>query len=307
MVPDINEIDLQVSNTYADAYRSILNKRIHDKDEEDFIVPKLNGTSNWRDFKDKLILKLSTNKGTRDILLEYLTDISERTVTCANTNLTSVNNVDDFPLINDANFSKENATHFGPGYNNDNSSFFTLQKKLFINTPAYNHIFDSAGTKDGRKEFFSLCSYYEDEDYIQHNIQNAFNKLNNNYYKGEHPRHNFEKFVSINLEAHRLLFEAKYNNGLGMDNTTKIQHFQSSVNIDAGLEHTLTTARTNKLLQGSFQSFISFPLAEVDNKGDRKPQLSYAWYRRVSVLERGLRGGRGGQHPFRGRGRGRGR
>ena len=95
MVPDINEIDLQVSNTYADAYCSILNKRIHNKDEEDFIVPKLNGTSNWRDFKEKLILKLSTNKGIRDILLEYLTNASERTVTCANTNLTSVNNVDD--------------------------------------------------------------------------------------------------------------------------------------------------------------------------------------------------------------------
>ena len=70
MVPDINDIDLQVSNTYVDIYRSILNKSEHDKDKEDVTVPKLNSTSNWRDFKDTLILKLSTNKGTRDVLLE---------------------------------------------------------------------------------------------------------------------------------------------------------------------------------------------------------------------------------------------
>ena len=90
--------------------------------------------------------------------------------------------MDNFPLVNDANFSKENATHVGPGCKNDNSSFFTLQNKLLIDTPAYNHISDLAGTKDGHKASFSLCTYYEGEDYIQHNIQNALDKLNNTYY-----------------------------------------------------------------------------------------------------------------------------
>ena len=78
--------------------------------------------------------------------------------------------MDEFPLVNDVDFSKENAKHFGPGYKNYNSTFFILQKKLSINTPAYNHISDSAGTKDGRKALFSLCTYDEGEDYIQRNI-----------------------------------------------------------------------------------------------------------------------------------------
>ena len=83
-----------------------------------------------------------------------------------------------------------------------------------MNTPAYDHISDSAGTKDGRKAFFSLCTHYEGKDYIQHNVKNVFDKLNNTYYKGEHIQHNFEKFVGTHLEAQRIFFEAKYNNGL---------------------------------------------------------------------------------------------
>jgi len=121
-----------------------------------------------------------------------------------------------------------------------------------INITAYNHISDSAGTKDGRKVFFLLCTYSEGEDYIQRNIQNAFDKLSNTYYKGEHSRHKFEKFVVTHLEAHCLLFESKYNNGLGIDNATKIQHFQSGIKIDTEVEYALTTARIKRLSQGDF-------------------------------------------------------
>jgi len=46
IIPDINEMDLQVSKDYADIYRAILNKKDHDDQEKDVTVPKSNGASN---------------------------------------------------------------------------------------------------------------------------------------------------------------------------------------------------------------------------------------------------------------------
>ena len=91
-----------------------------------------------------------------------------------------------------------------------------------------------------------------------------------------------------------------------MDNATKIQHFQGVIKIYTRLEYALTTARTNKLSQRDFQSFISFLSAEGDNKGIRKNQLSSTQSHMIAGLEGGSRGGKGEQYNFRGRGRGRG-
>ena len=56
IVPYINEIDLHVSKDYVNIYCAILNKENHDNQEDGVTVPKLNGASDWRDFKDKLII-----------------------------------------------------------------------------------------------------------------------------------------------------------------------------------------------------------------------------------------------------------
>ena len=49
--------------------------------------------------------------------------------------------------------------------------------------------------------------------------------LNNTFYKGETKAFSFEKYVAKHLEAHRLLFEVRYNSGNVMENAMKIQHF----------------------------------------------------------------------------------
>jgi len=58
-----------------------------------------------------------------------------------------------------------------------------------------------------------------------------------------------------------------------MDDATKIQHLKNGIKADAGLEHALTTACTNRLAQGDFQSYVTFLLAEVDAKNKRRVQL----------------------------------
>ena len=81
-----------------------------------------------------------------------------------------------------------------------------------------------------------------------------------------------------------------------MDDSTKIQHLKSGIKLDAGLEHAMTTARTNKLAAGDFQGYVSFMSAEVDIKSQRLKQLSSSRSRMISGLRGGFRGGgaRGG-------------
>ena len=49
-----------------------------------------------------------------------------------------------------------------------------------------------------------------------------------------------------------------------MHDVTKIQRLKNSIKADARLEHALTTARTNRLAQGDFQSCVTFLLVEVE-------------------------------------------
>ena len=81
-----------------------------------------------------------------------------------------------------------------------------------------------------------------------------------------------------------------------MDDATKIQHLKSGIKLDAGLEHAMTTARTNKLATVDFQGYVSFMAAEVDVKSQCLKQLNSSHSRTIS----GIRGG------FCGGGRGRG-
>ena len=55
-----------------------------------------------------------------------------------------------------------------------------------------------------------------------------------------------------------------------MDDATKIQHLENGIKADAGLEHALTTACTNRLAQGDFQSYVTFLSAEVDARNKRR-------------------------------------
>jgi len=301
-IPDISSIDQNMADELGSLYIASLRKC--DVTEEGGLVklPSLTGSTNWRAFKDKLLLKLSTMKSTRGITLEYIADATIRPITRGNATKILVDKID----VSDEEYIRSHATHFGIYFKEDDANAAIMLKKVLLNTPAYNHITQAITNKSGKQAISSLRNYYEGEDFIERNIEQAFAALNNTFYKGEHKNFNFEKFVAIHLEAHRLLNEANYNNGAGMDNATKIQHLKSGIKLDAGLEHAMTTARTNKLAQGDFQGYVSFMAAEIDVKTQRLKQLNSSRSRMIAGLQGGFRGGsRGGGRGVRG-GRGRG-
>ena len=304
-IPDIDEIDSDMADLFGKQYQASLRTKVEDEEEIVTKIPDLTGANNWRDFKEKFIMKLSTIKGTRGIPIDYVVDTTIRNATRANAAKIEVAIMD----VPEDEIIRSTATHFGSFFKEDSKRVLIMLKKLLLNKPAYNHIAEACKQKNGKRAFFDLEAYYEGEDYVERNIVSAFETLNNTFYKGETKAFKFEKYVAKHLEGHRLLFEANYNSGNGMDNATKIQHLKAGIKLDAGLEHALTTARTNKLAQGDFGGFVSFLAAEVGNRNVRLKQLNTSRSRMVAGLQGGFRGGRGGRgrgNTFRGRG-GRGR
>ena len=300
-IPDIDLVTADIADDLGSNYLSSLRKNEVSDDGNLVKLPSLTGSANWRAFKEKLTLKLSTMKSTRGISLEYIADSTPRAITRANAVKTLVDTID----VHDEEFICSHATHFGKYFKEDTANVATMLKKTLVNTPAYNHIAQNITNKNGQAAIVSLAKYYEGEDFVERNIEQAFAALTNTFYTGEHKNFNFEKYVAVHLEAHRLLNEANYNNGNGMDNATKIQHLKSGIKLDAGLEHAMTTARTNRLAAGDFQGYVSFMAAEVAVKSQRLKQLSSSRARMISGLRGGFRGGgRGGGGGRNGRGGG---
>ena len=230
-IPDIDQVTADIADDLGSNYLSSLRKIEVPEDGNSVKLPSLTGSGNWRAFKEKLILKLSTMKSTRGISLEYIADATTRVITRANAAKTLVDTID----VNDEEFICNNATHFGKYFKEDAASVAMMLKKALVNTPAYNHIAQDVTNKNGKAAVASLGKYYEGEDFVERNIEQAFAALSNTFYKGEHKNFNFEKYVGVHLEAHRLLNEASYNNGNGMDETTKIQHLKSSIKLKTNL------------------------------------------------------------------------
>ena len=78
-----------------------------------------------------------------------------------------------------------------------------------------------------------------------------------------------------------MLENCNFNNGSGLDNTTKTQQFKSGIRLEAGLDVALNTSRSDPTYRG-FDHLVSFLYTEVDQKVIRGQQVSTASNRRVS-------------------------
>ncbi len=245
------------------------------------------------DFRDKFTTKLSATIGMRDIPLDYVIDDTPRQVTRANATMNEVETLD----LDDNNVFRTLTVHFGAAFKKDNQVVWLLLKKYLLGLPSYNHISRFDATKNGKGAWKTLKDFFEGEDFRERMRETAFSRLTSTFYKGENNRFNFEKFIQIHKEAHKMLEDAEYGT-CGMDNATKIQHFKQGIKAKAGLETALTQVRANPIYK-DFDQLISFLTAEVEHKSLRKKQLGNGRDRNVSGLghqhnngQRG-RGGRG--------------
>ena len=272
VIPDLSIITRAKASDYYKVYEGLLeeNKAEPEKDVET-TIPELKGASNWRSFRDLVTMKLSMIQGKAGFPIVYVIDKTDRAANRANIRREEINSVN----FEEDDIFTTRPVHFGKSFKEDNKRVWNVIKSLLLKTSSYDHIIDCNRTMNGRKAWDTLVTFYEGEDFKQRLQDDAFILLNNSIYKGNTNRNTFESYVNKHLKAHKLLMEAGYNQGIGMDDSTKIQHFKSGIRFEAGLEHALTTARTMGLQKGTFQSFVSFLSAEVDQKNSRKRELQH--------------------------------
>jgi len=176
---------------------------------------------------------------------------------------------------------------------NDNKLVWNLLANALLAKPGYNHISSFNTSKNGRAAWFALRTFYEGENYLKNLREVAFSKLHNTFYRGETNRYTFEKYINAHKEAHKMLQDAQFNNGLGMDNAMKVQYFRQGIKSEAGIEVALATSRSMRQYE-DFDALISFLAAEIEHHKLRKTQLNNSNRRLAALHNSGGRGGRGG-------------
>ena len=114
-------------------------------------------------------------------------------------------------------------------------------------------------------------------------------------------RFNFEKYVNIHKEAHKMLQDAGFNNGAGLDHKSMITYFRNGIKPDAGLEVCISNSRSNPRLN-TFDAMVSFFTAEVQHNTMRRNQLKTTRDRKVAAAGRGNgRDGKGNMQKGKGK------
>ena len=139
-----------------------------------------------------------------------------------------------------------------------------------MNTDPYNLISDHARTQDGHAAWKKLKSHYEGENYVEKIRNAALDKLKLTTYKGDSKTFKFEHYLNVHIKAHKRLFSVGYNNGLGLDDATKIHYFKANITPAADLDTALSMARPYE--SKTFQEYATYLVTEVDFKNNRKRQ-----------------------------------
>ena len=269
-IPDLSLIDSAFADDMIQALKDKEEAKENDSDDgEDIKIPNLKGSDDWIDFRDAFVLKLGETVSKRGFPLDYIIDDTPRTVTSSRAALIEAERVE----VEDVDYYRTHAVLFGPQFKADNKSLWTKLKKLLLGTDCYNHISDFSDKKDGRGAWQALTSVFEGPNFKARLRELAFTRLNNTFYKGETANFNFEKYVTIHKKAHTMLQQADYNNGKGMDEETKIQHFKSGIKADAGIEYCLTQMRAQPASYATFTQVTNYLTGEIDHKQLRKAQL----------------------------------
>ena len=73
-----------------------------------------------------------------------------------------------------------------------------------------------------------------------------------------------------------MLVESEYNNGEGMDEATKVQHFKTGIKPKANLEIALTTMRAGTVNLNDFSAVKSFLAGEIKAHQARSDEIDYS-------------------------------
>ena len=300
LLPDFDLLTPDFAMECYKFYEGLKNEENPESEKQiELDIPDFKGATNWRSFRDLVLMKLALIKGKNGYPINYVIDKTDRSAKRSNAARTFVDTVP----ITDDDFLKTHVCHFGKAYKEDNKRVWNVLKSLLHETIAYDHVTECDKTSNGRNAWFILKKFYEGEDFKQRLQDEAFSILNQTIYRGESPRYTFESYVNRHIKAHKLLIEAEYNQDpvtgevKGMDESTKNQHFRTGIKLEAGLEQELSSARSLNKHRATFADYVSYLQTEVNNKNQRKQELkTHAPKRAISRVEHDSRN-KGGNRP----------
>ena len=284
----MNIISASTASNYGRVYREHTAIKDKDGDIDKIELSQLNEAKDWTPFKEKFMQLLDLTLGAHNLPIRYVVDSTIRIHLRAHAARSEVDTID----LEDENTFTTSIVHFGPGYKNDNKLVWNLLVNALLDKPGYNHISSFSNSKNGRGAWFALRTFYEGENYLKNLREVAFNKLHNTFYRGETNQYNFEKYVNSHKQAHKMLQDAQFNNGTGMDNAMKVQYFRQGIKSEAGIEVALATSRSNVQYE-NFDALISFLAAEVEHHKLQKAQLNNPNRRLSAAQKNGGRRGNG--------------
>ena len=159
-------------------------------------------TSKFTRFREKMDTVISFIKGCRGIGLNYLT----RETNPDNPPQGSIEEAS--PNVNSLEFMRLNTTHEGPEFQKDNHDLFTLIRNYLTGTDGWNVISRFNRARDGRGAYIALRAHYEGASYHDLNKSRANIMMSRTFYRGDTTKFDWQKYITIHLEAHRLFYSA---------------------------------------------------------------------------------------------------
>ena len=251
-------------------------------------------------FREKIQTLVSSINGCRGISLEYLLrpkgpdDTPRRSLI-----------EDEDPQIFSNEFMLKNATLSGPDFNQDNEVLYIILRHYLTGTAGWNIISKFSKNKNGRGAYLALRNRYESPAYNDALKTQANSTLTTTFYKGDNTKFNWEKFVSLHMEAHRKFEEINEP----LPESMKILHLKTGIRPEAGLEAELAVARAKPEINTSFDAFVTQITEGIANRRSRQGTFQMTSSREVSSFNTTSRGrgrargsGRGTYHGGVGRG-----
>jgi hypothetical protein len=298
-VLDSINIKQRMAQQYRNNYRRFKSAKSSDNEDNDIKLPKLEGHKNWIAFRDQVENKLSLIMGSKYLSLSYMIDQTVRRVTSAGAAMTDIGSID----VSDLSVFKTYEVDFGPTFNRDNATVWSILKTALLTSQQYNLIDTCDASNNGCKALSMLKSYYEGEDFVEATISDNLARVRSWYYHCETPKFNFDKFVQTQMECYRHLRDVGYNNRRGVDDATLCTDLISSIIPSADLEVALSLARNKGIVSNNYERLDQFFKAKIDKRNRRNKMWSRGCGKQIGAV--GL--GPGKNNRFKGGGRGRGR
>lgn len=151
-----------------------------------------------------------------------------------------------------------NRRQMEPYFEADNERVWTLLSDLLKYTDAWTYMQSFVRSKDGRNAWLTLAGHYRGERHVDNTAREAEYNLRSLVYYGERPRYTFHAYTRDHMDNHDVLERLRPHGYMGMDEGTKIRHFEDGIKCPKLRSGAMHTIRANLHLYRSFTAVAQF-------------------------------------------------